>query len=422
MSREQHSFSVFEHESLRSDRGDKRLSDDQLKALQLFYGDKGVPYYSLIHNGVRFNEFVGVLQIGKTLIEVLPKADKSNDHESWIRVLIGMLKAVGVFDIHAPSNSELTLKHNSILDLYFELFIKEIEQLLHKGLIKKYRITEGNRTSLKGSIQFSKHIQQNLIHQERFYVKHTTYDLNHDIHAILYKALKLIDQINTNVQLNSRLGVLSLVFPELYDIKVTDSDFDRIVYNRKTEPYRNALEVARLILLNYHPDVKQGTNNVLALMFDMNMLWEQFVYASLRKFKPKTITVEAQTVKNFWRPQKGRSSSMKPDIVINKGKEDCAILDTKWKNLNGRNPSPEDLKQMFVYMKYYRTKKVALLYPGPENFIKSGLFYDHSVNDSRVLSHEECSILSIQVEKKIKDWQKEITHLVDTWSTSTAKS
>ncbi|MCM4171860.1 restriction endonuclease [Arenibacter sp. TNZ] len=408
-------ITVFEHESIHTNKGTQKLTKSQLETLQFFYGEKGVPYYSLVHQGVRFNEYVGVLQVGKTVIEVLPKADKSNDSAAWRSILISMLHAVGIFDIHAPSKSNLNLRANSILDLYFELFIKEVEFLLHKGLVKKYRKIEGNRTALKGSIQFARHISQNLVHQERFYVKYTTYDKDHIIHAILYKALKLLSYINTDTQLNSRLGVLLLDFPVLNDIKITEFLFQKITLDRKTEPYKNALEIARLILLNFHPDVNRGENSVLALMFDMNVLWEQFVYISLRKYKTKTTTIAAQNIKNFWKPTSGYHSKIKPDLVLNKGTEDCVVLDTKWKNLNGYNPSPDDLRQMFVYMKYYGAKKVALVYPGSENHNKSGLFFDHSTADSKKLSKEECSVISIGVEKDIKLWQKVINDFVGEW-------
>jgi 5-methylcytosine-specific restriction enzyme subunit McrC len=415
LSTENKNIVVFEHENLRTDRGEQRLTPSQLDALQLFYGENGVPYYSLIHHGVRFNAHVGVIQIGQTVIEVLPKADKSNDADRWRNILISMLHAVGVFNIHAPSSSDLSLRSNSILDLYFELFIKEVEYLLHRGLVKKYRKTEGNRTALKGSIQFSRHVKLNLVHKERFYVKYTTYDKEHKIHAILYKALKLLSYININVELNSRLGAILLNFPEVYDLKISESIFDKLVFDRKTEPYKNALEIAKLILLNYHPDVKQGTNNVLALMFDMNVLWEQFVYVSLRKNKTHSTRIAAQNTMNFWKPTAGYRSKMKPDIVINKGTDDCIVLDTKWKNLNGYNPSPEDLRQMFVYMKYYGAKKVALVYPGSENKNQSGQYYDHTSQDSKTLSAEECSIISIGVEKDIKVWQKEISDRINNW-------
>ncbi|MBL7815470.1 MAG: restriction endonuclease [Saprospiraceae bacterium] len=416
---------VFEHESIHVDRRNNKLTADQLKALQTFYGDKGVPYYSLIHNGVRFCEYVGVIQVGNMVIEVLPKADKSSDDATktkWKKLLIDMLRAVGLFDIHAPSSTSLKLKSNSILDLYFELYLKELEYLLHRGLVKRYRKTEGNTTALKGSLQFSKHIQQNLVHQERFYVRYTTYDTQHTIHSILYKALKLLKQINTKSTLHSRIGALMLNFPEMTDIKVTEATFEKITYNRKDEHYQKALEIARLILLNYHPDVSSGRNHVLALMFDMNLLWEQFVYASIRKQLKKhhpNYTITSQVPKYFWKPKNGYSSRMIPDIVINKDSEkgDCIVLDTKWKNLNGYNPSPEDLRQMYVYHEYFGAKKVALIYPCTEgeSKITSGSYFIANSKDNQE-SDKECSVISVATKPNIKDWQDNIFEEINKWT------
>ena len=413
-------ITVFEHQTLRVNQiiDGVKFDEHRLKALQTYFGEKGVPYFSLIHNGVRFNEFVGVIQVGDTVIEILPKADKIfndvTEKKQWRDILIDMLFAVGIVDIHTPSSSSLKLKSNSILDLYFQLFLNEVEYLLHSGLVKQYRKKEGNVTALKGNIIFSKNIQQNLIHQERFYVRHTSYDVEHKLHFILYKTLKLLKQINTNVSLQSKIGSVLLHFPEMPDIKVSAATFETIVYSRKNRSYKKAVDIAKLLLLQYHPDVSKGRNNVLALMFDMNKLWEQFVYVSLRKYKLNSTTISPQSAKYFWKPEYGSHSKIRPDIVINKDRSDCVVLDTKWKNLNGYNPSPDDLRQMYVYHEYYSAKKVALVYPGQISSMRSGTYLD---SDTGEVIDKECSIISIEVESKIKLWQKNINVVFSNWGT-----
>jgi 5-methylcytosine-specific restriction enzyme subunit McrC len=411
-------ITLFEHETLRLGKGDKSLTPSQLKALQAYYGEQGVPYYSLLHNGVKFCEYVGVIQIGELTIEILPKADKAvhteENQNSWRTKLIDMLRAVGNFDLHAPSSSQLQLKSNSILELYFELYLIELEYLLHRGLIKRYKQKEGNSLALKGSLQFAKHIQQNLVHQERFYVRQTSYSVEHRIHQILYKALKLLQRINRGAGLKSRIGSLVLNFPEMSDLKVTEATFEQIAYDRKNEHYQKALEIAKLLLLNYHPDLAGGQNHVLALMFDMNLLWEQFVYISLHKELKKidkNIKVKPQNSKSFWKPSNGKASKLKPDILIHWGAV-TLVLDTKWKNLYGRNPSPDDLRQMYVYHEYFAAQKVALLYPTSINSLRYGHYLP---KDDRITQQMECSLMGIAVGTNIAAWQKEIAEQVLGW-------
>ena len=53
-----HTITRFEHEKLLAkDAGvDKAL----ISALEQYHGTRGTPYFTLIHQGVRFNQFVGV--------------------------------------------------------------------------------------------------------------------------------------------------------------------------------------------------------------------------------------------------------------------------------------------------------------------------------------------------------------------------
>jgi 5-methylcytosine-specific restriction enzyme subunit McrC len=406
-------ITVYEHQSLRVK--EEELTQDLYDQFVKFYGN-GVPYFSLIRNGVQFNEYVGVIQIGNTLIEVLPKADKNaNDanKKEWQAALLGMLRAVHGFEVKAPTESSLALKSNSVLDLYFEMFIQEVERLLHSGLAKKYRRTEGNLTALKGSLIFSKQISKNLVHQERFYTQYTTYDTEHLLHIILYKTILLLKRINTSPKLLNRINSLVLNFPasdnyRMPSQKITEATFERITLNRKTQDYKKALDIARLLLMNYHPDLNKGNKHVLALLFDMNLLWEQFVLVSLKK--SKSFKVTGQNSKGFWKPTNGRARSIRPDIKI-QNNQGTFILDTKWKNVNSK-PSIEDIRQMYAYHHYFEAEKVALLYPGEENYI-SGNFVQ--VNHKNINKNQECGLMFVDADSDVKKWQGKIVQQVASW-------
>ncbi len=143
---------------------------------------------------------------------MLPKAEKrkSDDQKKlkWNRALIDMLRVVNGFEVKAPSSTDLKLKNNSVLDLYFELFVSEVEYLLHRGLVKKYRKTEGNLTTLKGQLLFTQQISKNVIHKERFYTRYTTYDPEHLLHIILYQTILVLKKINTNAAISGRINAL----------------------------------------------------------------------------------------------------------------------------------------------------------------------------------------------------------------------
>lgn len=416
MSKQEPHITLFEHEILRFDKRIK-AEQDLYEALERFHGD-GVPYFKLLNNAVQFNEHVGVIQVGNTLIEVLPKADKkSTDKAKWQGILIGMMRAVYGFDIKTTGHGHLRLKQNSILHLYFEMFLQAVEYLLHTGLVKQYRKKEGNVTALKGRLLFSKQLQYNLTHQERFYVQHTTYDAEHTHHQILYKTLRLLRQINVHPDLHSRIGGLLLNFPEMPDLRVSDATFEKLVLNRKTQRYEKAIDIARLLLLNYHPDVSKGRNHVLALMFDMDKLWEQFVYVSLNRHKSAGTVVRDQHSKDFWQPEKGRKSTLRPDIWIVKNGESI-VLDTKWKNIGTGNPSPEDLRQMYAYCDYFDAQKAALVYPGERFAAQGGTFLE--IEREKEKTSKKCGIILLSVNPDIKAWQLHISEKINLWAVETS--
>lgn len=364
---------VFEHDKLTSKslctKGEE-LGDKIIDKLWQYNDSNKNIYFEAIRHGVKFKNYVGVIQIGGTTIEILPKADKLNtsspdEKDIWHKVLLKMLAHCKKIPVNAVSEASLRKKYQSLLDLYFELYLNEVNQLLQKGLIKKYNQKSDNVLALKGRLDFAKNIQLNVIRQERFYTTHQVYDYNHLVNQVLFKALKVFKTITNNTYLIDGVNRLMASFQEINEIEINKSYFDKITSNRKTEPYNEALKIAKMIILNYSPDIKGGDENMLALLFDMNKLWEEYIYRMLLKVDDSSINVSFQNRDKFW-----EEKIIKPDIVITKTEfinddklETKFIIDTKWKVKEYAEPDDDDLKQMYVYNMYWESERSMLLYP-----------------------------------------------------------
>jgi 5-methylcytosine-specific restriction enzyme subunit McrC len=410
-------ISVFEYSRLKTgcEYNGVAFTPALLESLERFHSSSKVRYFNLIHNGVEFCEYVGVLQVGSIQIEVLPKLDKNNDDvNTWRDRLIGMLTEVGMFRVSAPSTGMLTIKSNSILELYFDIFITEVEYLVRTGLVKQYRRQTLNHTALKGSLDFPGHLARNIVHKERFYTKTSVYDHDHIWHAIIRQTIDLVKVLSQNTDIHNRIGALNLNFPEITSVRVSEQTFNKLIYTRKTESYRAAIEIARLLLLGFHPDLTAGKNHVLALMFDMNMLWESFIYHSLRKQFLKhsdPYTIRAQTSTPFWRAN-NYWNTLRPDILIeSKEDERRFVLDTKWKDVSSAGPSSSDLQQLFAYSQFFQSSKNALLYPGKTNNIRQGRYAITTNWSDRIL----CSVINLGLESKINNWQEAIYTAITNW-------
>ena len=375
----QNFIQVFEYQKLKlGDINYPSFLEKHFDALTKYNDNNENKYFTIIHKGILFNSYVGVIQIGGLTIEILPKADNNDnpDKDTWQKVLLNMLKVCKHIQVDNVSETNLNKKYNSVLEVYFEIFLNEIESLVRKGLIKKYRRIQSNQNALKGKLVFSQNIQKNLIHKERFYCEHQLYDKDHLIHQILYRGLLILkDLVNNNLQ--DKLNRALFQFEDYKQITITKNHFAKLVNDRKTQPYLSAIAIAKMIILNYSPNLNSGNDNMLTLLFDMNKLWEEYIYRILQKHKPTGYQVSFQNSDKFW-----EHKMIRPDIVITNDQSENFVIDTKWKIINADNPSDADLKQMFTYNLHWNSKKTMLLYPKTnQNDTPFGKYYYNNLEN-----------------------------------------
>ncbi|MCU4173794.1 McrC family protein [Carboxylicivirga sp. N1Y90] len=387
---------VFEHERLLI--GNKGFKQKHLDALLKLNELHDFQYFDPIYGGLKFKQYVGVIQVDGLCIEILPKADKHGDKGQWQKVLIHMLKACGRLKPESAGGANVKRQHLNLLEVYFELFLNEVDGLIRRGLVKQYRKHTGQVKALKGKLEFAGQIRHNLVHQERFYTSHQVYDQDHLLHQVLNTALEIVGHFTKGTSLYDKCKRVQLEFPEVSSKQVTSELLERIKLNRKTAPYSYPLEIARLIILNYSPDISSGQERMLSLLFDMNQLWEEYVLVILKKtLKASPFVVTGQETKPFW-----NYNYLQPDIVIqHKETNETFIIDTKWKQPGLSSASVGDLRQMYAYNRFWNAKKAMLLYPGENRNTEFKYFLnegeDHSCKMGFVSVVDEKARLNVDV-------------------------
>lgn len=369
----------FEHDTLKID-GKKfhRKHWENLVQFNSLHGDK---YFRVLHNGIQFRQYVGVIQVGELVLEILPKADKDDTDEKWQDVLIKMLEVCKRLKPRTVGDAHVKRQPINLLEIYFEAFLKETELLIRHGLVKRYRKEGGNVKALRGKLDFAANIRHNLVHKERFYTVHQIYDVNHLLHQVLSCALEIVDQFTAGTWLGDLCKRVKMNFPEVKYIRPNAQLLDSIKLDRKTAGYERALELARLIILNYSPDISSGKEKMIALLFDMNQLWEEYIRVKLSGYLGDREDYELiQETKTFW-----GSNFLKPDLILKakcQGKTETFIIDTKWKRPD--RPSIQDLRQMYTYGRFWEAKRVMLLYPGNAGDSEHREFetYDYWTNEN----------------------------------------
>lgn len=126
----------FEYSTLRI--GEPGFTQAHFNAAVEYNDQHQSKYFTVGHKKIKFNSYVGVLQIGDLVIEILPKGDKSNDEEKWRNALIQMLKIAKYVKLDVADRASLKSSRNHLIELLFRSYMNEVAHLIHTGIVKRY--------------------------------------------------------------------------------------------------------------------------------------------------------------------------------------------------------------------------------------------------------------------------------------------
>jgi len=353
---------------------DHALSTSELDALYGVSARLGIEIFQQTGRAeVRFQQYVGLIRLGRRNIELLPKIESPTDKgPTLIREnLLRMLLIARDVDVHLPSSVLAELAHVNWLDALVRLFCLELSEQIRRGLTRRYRLEEDDLHVVRGRILVEQQVTRNIIHRERIACEFDELDENHALNQLfklaLSRMLRLIEA--QSVQREVRELLVSFGAVELKPL--SEDWWKRVELDRLATRFEPTKNMAQMFLSGLSPDLAGGRDDSFALLFDMNELFEGYIGRQLRqRLALERLTVKLQEQRHYLVRALGTGVpliKLKPDIVVRCGTRTECVADTKWKRLwlsdSKFGLKENDIYQMLAYAQGYRCDHLLMLYP-----------------------------------------------------------
>ena len=319
------------------------------------------------HKGVKVikpQNYVGVINIdNKVQIEILPKIDIGDDNELR-KLFLKMLSSLKEFKGKSFKNAQLNDSKLPIYEVFIQMYLNEVQELLKKGLKSDYLTIEGNLTFFKGKFLINQHLKHNIIRNDRFYMAYDEFHINRPENRLIKTTLLKLDKISSNGKNQLLAKRLLAEFEMVNQSTNIDKDFSLVKKDRNAQAYQSLMIWSQVFLKNKSFSTFKGTENVNALLFPMEKIFEAYVAKQLKiKFPEWNVETQKDDKYLFDNP---KTFGLKPDIYMSKGGS-AIVLDTKWKKLIENSKkygiSESDMHQMYAYAYKYDVENVILIYP-----------------------------------------------------------
>ncbi|MDU2395618.1 MAG: McrC family protein [Staphylococcus warneri] len=319
------------------------------------------------HKGVKVikpQNYVGVINIdNKVQIEILPKIDIGDDNELR-KLFLKMLSSLKEFKGKSFKNAQINDSKLPIYEVFIQMYLNEVQELLKKGLKSDYLTIEGNLTFFKGKFLINQHLKHNIIRKDRFYMAYDEFHINRPENRLIKTTLLKLNKISSNGKNQLLAKRLLAEFEMVNQSTNIDKDFSLVKKDRNAQAYQSLMIWSQVFLKNKSFSTFKGTENVNALLFPMEKIFEAYVAKQLKiKFPEWNVETQKDDKYLFDNP---KTFGLKPDIYMSKGGS-AIVLDTKWKKLIENSKkygiSESDMHQMYAYAYKYDVENVILIYP-----------------------------------------------------------
>lgn len=310
--------------------------------------------------------FVGRLDIGPLRIAITPKLP-AMPLARLLRYAYGLRDVAVIEQTFAP-----TARHG-LHDLLIALLVGEVDELLHRGLMRRYVPLTERLESPRGHVLIEEIIRQGGIREARLPCRHFERRTDWHLNRVLRTGLEVATQLAEDRGLRRHAHQLSTMFVNVDRLDRLDArEIDRAEreLTRLTDASRPALSIIQLLqrALGLAFDMTQQTSRMPGFLFDMNIFFQRLLSRFLRDNLTRARIADEARIHNLFaystggNPKRRNTPTPRPDYALFKDGRLDGFLDAKYRDIWERGLPAEWLYQLSLYALASPSQVSVLLY------------------------------------------------------------
>lgn len=343
------------------------LNQEHAKKFQKFLEEKQLAHaldFGL--EGITTCAHVGIIRFADFQLNILPKIIGEED-SLCLENLMFMLRYTRKLEIHSMDSAEISQTKQPFLEVLIAHYANILLNALQRHIPHQYETREDNLPTVKGRILFAKNHLVNAANLARTYCQFDEFTPDNLLNQTLKFVSHALQKLTSVSQTRQKLLKINAVYEDVTLRPVAYAETQKIILNRNHTMFKEPLELAQMFLQNSTISLHNHTFTNLAILFDMNKLFEEFVATALEQAFPGQVKIQNKLkIIEDIDGIPGTSYTIRPDILFGKD----TIIDTKYKRLSlpEDKPSEADIYQMLAYNRFYNRKNIILCYPMTDEY------------------------------------------------------
>jgi 5-methylcytosine-specific restriction enzyme subunit McrC len=349
---------VLEGTSLRSNAAAQQAAESVRSRLDIREGYRGLE--------IAATSYVGRLDIGPLRIVIQPKL-KAAPLTTLVRYAYGLRNLSTIDETRTPTI------HHGMHDLLIAMLADEVEELLSRGLARRYIPVSEKLESPRGRILVTEVARQGGITEARLPCLHFDRNVNWHLYQILCAGLGVTAEMTEDRELQRRIHRLLGMFDGVDRMRRLDiAEIDRAEHalTRLTIANAPALTIIRLLRSMHGAAFEQlgGQIRTPGFLFDMNSFFQRLLSRFLRENLTVRRIADERPIRSVFayssdaNPRGQSAPSPRPDYALFRASTLEGFLDAKYRDIWERGLPPEWLYQLSVYALASPSQTSVLLY------------------------------------------------------------